>query len=95
MQNITKDRIARWGLGHVYALRSDQGLWYNYPREFPTYLIDMNGYLLIRSDSELRHNPSIVVRPRKDGSRLIRFTRGPGTGHCRISELPGYVCMDD
>ncbi len=88
---ITRDRIARWGLGSVYALRSEEGTWYNYPIRFPVYLIDKNGYLMIQTEEDLVNNPCVVISPRRDGSRLIRFTLGPGTGERSISELPGYV----
>lgn len=88
---ITRDRIARWGLGHVYALRSEEGTWYSYPIRFPVYLIDQNGYLIIQTEEDLVNNPNVVINPRQNGSRLIRFILGPGTGHRSISELPGYV----
>lgn len=90
----TKERIARWGLGPVYALRSEEGHWYGYPVSFPVYLIDTEGYLLIQTEEDLANNPHIIINPRQDGSRLIRFTLGPSTGHHSISELPGYVRMD-
>lgn len=94
MQKITRDRITRWKLGFVHALRSDKGNWYNYPTQFPVYLIDRNGYIVIKTEEELVNSPYIVISPRKDESRIIRFTKGSGTGHCRISELPGYVRME-
>ena len=94
MNRITKDRVKRWGLGHIYALRSKVGDWFQYPKEFPVYFIDAKGYLRFDTEKDLIGNPYTVINPRKDGSKLVRFTMGVGTGHRTISEIPGYVCMD-
>jgi hypothetical protein len=94
MQRQTKDRIASWGLGKVYALRSEVGDGYSYPIQFPVYLIDKAGYLLFKTKDDLDSSRFVVVSPRKDGRTLFPFTKGVGTGRCRISELPAYIVMD-
>lgn len=95
MNRITKDRIALWGLGEVYALRCEEGVWYQYPNEFPVYLIDRNGYLYFQTEEQLLNTPYVVVNPRKNGGKLVRFSEGIGSGHCSISQFPDYICVEE
>lgn len=79
------DLLKRWIISAAQGRFARAGSFYQYPTKFPVALCDLNGFIVIQTEDDLRREPRI--KP-SGGGKKLNVRDG-------ISALPGYQRVDD